>query len=86
MEVSHLALYKFDSCPFCQRVQDALRRLGATVEQRDIRSHEAHREELVAATGRTTVPVLRIEQTDGKVQWLPESLDIVRFLEQHFDR
>jgi hypothetical protein len=30
------------------------------------------------------VPVLRIEQPDGAVRWLPESADIVDYLEQRF--
>ncbi len=86
MNASHLALYQFDSCPFCQRVRDSLTRLGVEIELRDIRSNEAHLRELEQATGRRTVPVLRIEAQTGNVRWLPESGDIVEFLEQHFGK
>jgi len=30
------------------------------------------------------VPVLRIEEPDGSVSWLPESADIVAYLVQRF--
>ena len=39
---------------------------------------EAYRE-LLAATGRGTVPCLRIQRGD-EVQWMFESLDIIRYL------
>ncbi|MBW1881076.1 MAG: hypothetical protein JRJ84_22210 [Deltaproteobacteria bacterium] len=32
-----LALYKFDSCPFCVRVHGAIDRLGVNIEYRDVR-------------------------------------------------
>ena len=41
---------------------------------------------IAAALGRGTVPVLRIEGDDGEVEWLPESAEIVRYLEAHFGR
>jgi glutathione S-transferase len=81
-----LALYQFPSCPYCQRVRDALKRLNRDVEMRDIMAEPKYRDELVRATGRGTVPVLRIEDTPGQVRWLPESLDIVRYLEERFAR
>ena len=81
-----LSLYQFPGCPYCQRVRDALERLKADVEMRDIMAEPSWREELVRATGRQTVPVLRIEDTPGSVRWLPESLDIVRYLDERFAR
>jgi glutaredoxin 2 len=38
----------------------------------------------VEATGRRTVPVLRIEHDDGRVEWMPESADIVDYLRERF--
>ena len=78
----NLVLYHFDSCPYCRRVRDAMQRLKLDIPMRDIRETAAYRDELVAATGRGTVPVLRIESPDGQVQWMPESLDIVAYLEE----
>ncbi len=80
MKVPGLSLYHFDSCPYCRRVRDAMRRLHLEIELRDIQGQPKYREELVAATGRQMVPCLRIEQPGG-VRWMHESADIVRYLE-----
>ena len=62
------------------RVRGAITKLGLDVELRDIRMDPRHRADLVAARGRTTVPVLRIETAAGD-EWMPESRDIVRYLQ-----
>lgn len=77
---ARLALYHYPSCPYCQRVFRALDELGLAVERRDIHQDRAALRELVAARGRQTVPVLRIEHEDGRVEWMPESLDIIAYL------
>jgi glutaredoxin 2 len=77
-----LTLYHYDTCFYCVRVQRALKRLGLTIEQRNILLEREARDALREATGRTRVPVLRIEHEDGRVEWLPESLDIVAWLER----
>jgi len=74
-----LTLYAFDSCPYCRRVFAAVEALGISLEIRDIHRDASHRQALVEATGRATVPVLRIEK-EGEVRWLPESKDIVAYL------
>ena len=76
-----LALYYSRSCPFCSVVTSAIDRLGLDIELREVFDTPAFREELVAARGRATVPVLRITSTDGEDRWMPESRDIVRYLE-----
>ena len=73
-----LALYHSPTCAYSRRVRAAIRRLGIDVDLRD-RANPEHREELRAATGRVTVPVLRIEE-GGEVRWMPESEDIIDFL------
>jgi len=77
----HLSLYQYSSCPYCARVLGALDRLDLDVELRDVLENREHLRELVQATRRTTVPCLRIEHSDGRVEWLHESLDIIRYLE-----
>ncbi len=79
-----LALYHFNSCPFCMRVRDAASKLDLDLELRDIQRDADSREELMSATGRTSVPCLRIEDADGGVRWMHESLDIVDYLEERF--
>ncbi len=76
-----LALYHFEGCPYCTRARAAINRLGVEVELRDIFSDSKHRDDLVQAQGRATVPVLRISSPNGEERWMPESADIVRYLE-----
>jgi len=81
-----LALYHFDSCPFCIRVRSVIDALGIDVEFRNIYADPAYLEELRNARGRTTVPVLRITSVDGEERWMPESADIVRYLQASYGR
>lgn len=76
-----LSLYHFDSCPYCARVRRALKHLELEVELKDIHRDPAAQADLVAATGRQTVPVLYVE---GEDVWMPESADIIRFLYERF--
>ena len=79
-----LALYHFDSCPFCRMVRSSIENLGVDVELRDIFENPQYRDELIKARGRATVPVLRITSPDGEERWMPESHDIVHYLESNF--
>ena len=79
-DADKLALYHFPSCPFCARARSEIERLGVDVELRDIQEERKHRDDLAAARGRTTVPVLRITSPDGTERWMPESRDIIRWL------
>ena len=79
-----LALYHFQSCPFCAIAREPIERLGVDVELRDIYQDRQHLDELVAARGRATVPVLRITGADGEDRWMPESRDIVHYLEETY--
>jgi len=78
-----LALYHFPGCPFCVLVRAEIDRLGVDVELRDIHADPRHRDDLVAARGRATVPVLRCTGPSGD-RWMPESRDIVAYLRQRF--
>lgn len=78
-----LALYYYDGCPYCDRVTRALDRLGVHVERRNVLTNAQHMQELTRARGRRTVPVLRI-QHEGREEWLPESADIIAYLERRF--
>ncbi|WP_110643852.1 glutathione S-transferase N-terminal domain-containing protein [Salinicola sp. CPA57] len=79
-----LALYHFNSCPFCQRVRSRIQRLALPIELRDIQRDPRHRQDLMAGGGRTMVPCLRIEKENGAVEWMYESADINRYLERRF--
>ena len=84
MKVLDLVLYHMPWCGYCKRVERALEQLGLDIEHRDIDADPAHRGELLEARGRTTVPVLRIREPDGTETWMPESLDIVAYLQRRF--
>ncbi len=79
-----LALYHFNGCPFCSMVRAAIGRLGIDVELRDIHQNTQYRDDLIEVRGRATVPVLQITSPDGEERWMPESRDIVRYLEMTF--
>lgn len=77
-----LELFKFDSCPYCQRVLRELEREGRTdVELLDTRENPANQARLVREGGLDQVPCLFI---DGKP--LYESLDIVDWLKKNPQR
>jgi len=85
MKAETLSLYQFRSCPYCHMVGMTLDRLGVELERRDVLAEPRFADELLRATGRHTVPCLRIEE-DGGVQWLHETSDIIDYLEQRFSR
>ncbi len=83
-EEDTLALYHFDGCPFCAIARSAVKRVGVDVELRDIFENPEYHKELIEARGRATVPVLRITSSDGEERWMPESSDIVSYLEKTY--
>ena len=79
-----LALYHFNGCPYCSMVRSAIDGLGVDVELRDIFQDAKDRDDLVEVRGRATVPVLRITSSDGEDRWMPESRDIVSYLQETY--
>ncbi len=77
-----LALYYYPYCFYCRRVTQVIDQLGIEVELRDILKDPQHRDDLVQARGRPTVPVLRCTDAQGHERWMPESRDIVADLER----
>ncbi len=86
----HISLYHSNTCGYCVRVRMAAQRLGLDLELRNVgrfgadANTETWRHELLEATGRTRVPVLRIAHPSGEVDWMPESRDIIRYLEANY--
>ncbi len=76
-----LVLYKYDSCPYCRRVYGLIDELRLDVAMRDILQKRESRQELIDATGRSTVPCLFI---DGEP--LFESSDIMAWLRAYSAR
>ena len=83
-KTSNLALYQFYACPFCIITRRTMRRLGLNIELRDAQNDPKWQQELIEQGGKRQVPCLRISTEDGKVEWLYESGDIKRYLEQQY--
>ena len=84
-DTDQLALYYIPTCPYCRRVMKTIDRLGLDVEMRNVITDPDRRDELIEVRGRATVPVLWIKSPDGGLRWMPESLDIIRYLEQMYE-
>ena len=80
-----LALYQFNTCPFCIKVRQEMRRLSLPIEKRDAQHNAANREELLQSSGATKVPCLKITDANGETRWLQDSKAIVVYLRERFD-
>ncbi|MFZ9038721.1 MAG: glutaredoxin family protein [Gammaproteobacteria bacterium] len=83
-QTTHLKLYQFHQCPFCVRTRRSIRGLGLNIETRDTRNDPRWQSELIEQGGRYQVPCLRIDKGDDNIEWLYESKDIIRYLDQRF--
>ncbi|MEO8599602.1 MAG: glutathione S-transferase N-terminal domain-containing protein [bacterium] len=79
-----LALYQFNTCPFCIKVRQEMRRHALIVELRDAQHSAENRQALLAQGGSSKVPCLQITDEDGKSQWLYQSGAIISYLQQRF--
>lgn len=78
-QIHELVLYKFDACPYCQRVMQVIGELQVPLSFKDIRKNPAYREELIQMGGKGMTPCLLI---DGQPMY--ESLDIIAYLRQNY--
>jgi glutaredoxin 2 len=76
-----LTLYIRDYCMYCSRVLRAAQQLDLELEVRNIWQDRSYEQELLEATGRRMVPVLAISKKGSGQTWMPESRDIIRYLE-----
>lgn len=78
--IKNLALYHYQSCPYCALTRRAIDKVGLRIERRDIQQNREHRNTLTQQGGKPQVPCLRIERDNGNVEWLYESSDIIQFI------
>lgn len=83
-ECVSLALYHFKTCPFCIKVRREMARLSLTIDLRDAQHDPVHRAALLQGGGKIQTPCLQITDAQGAVQWLYESEDIIKYLQQRF--
>jgi len=74
-----LEVYQFEGCPYCSKVRQKLTDLGIDFIARQADPNDRSRVEEVL--GQTNVPVLKDPNTDTV---MPESDDIVDYLEEHY--
>ena len=82
-KTKHMSLYQLPACPFCVKVRRAMKRQGVSLTLKNINQSEQLKQELIEQGGKRTVPCLRIEHSADNVQWLYESSDIVKYLEEN---
>jgi glutathione S-transferase len=83
-ECAKLKLYHFNSCPFCIKVRHEMARLSLPIQLREAQHNVKQRDELLLGGGKVQTPCLQISDTHGNVQWLYESSDIIKYLQQRF--
>lgn len=83
-ESKNLALYQFNTCPFCIKVRREITRLSLNIEKYDALNDQTARAELAQNGGQIKVPCLRITDASGKHTWMYESGDIITYLRERF--
>lgn len=83
-QTTQLALYHFQTCPFCIKVRRHSKRLSLNIELRDAQYDPQSRQELLEGGGQLKVPCLRIVKDNGEVEWMYESNDIRQYLDDRF--
>ena len=83
LENESYQLFKTDICGFCARVQKFMGQRSINIELRDIMRDNLAHQELLEGGGKAVVPCLRITSGD-RVDWLYESMDIIRYLDERF--
>jgi glutaredoxin len=84
VETSKMALYQYESCPFCVKTRRAIKRLSLNIEVRDALNNSDFKNELISKGGMNQVPCLKITDDKSPARWLYESSDIISYLENRF--
>jgi glutaredoxin len=83
-ECAQMALYHFSTCPFCIKVRHEMARLSLPIRLRDAQHDAVNRADLLQGGGKVQTPCLQITDSQGNVQWMYESNDIIKYLQQRF--
>jgi len=63
MAAAKVEFYATSWCPYCSRARRLLESKGVALEEIDVEARPAAREEMIARSGRRTVPQIFINQT-----------------------
>lgn len=80
--MSNLVLYELEGCPYCAKVKNKLAELDLDYDSEMVPRSRSERTEVEEISGQTGVPVL-VDEERG-VEGMPESDDIVRYLEETY--
>ncbi len=83
-QCQQLTLYKYQTCPFCIKVRQEMRRLSLQIDQLDAQHDQGNRADLISGGGQVKVPCLKITDTNGSSQWMYESDAINQYLRGRF--
>lgn len=83
-QTKNIELYQFFGCPFCIKTRRTIKRLNLKITTRNASSGAGkYRTELLEHGGEIKVPCLKII-TEQEVQWMYNSSDIIKYLENKF--
>ncbi len=82
-QVKNLALYQFETCPFCVKVRRAMHELNINIELCDAKNNAEYKKELLEKGGSPKVPCLQVKE-NNRVKWMYESNDIITYLKSRF--
>ena len=80
--MADITLYDLPGCPFCAKVRTKLEALDLDYDTIEVPRAHSQRTEVEAVSRQTGVPVMSAEATG--VEGLPESSDIVEYLEETY--
>ncbi|QLH80873.1 glutathione S-transferase N-terminal domain-containing protein [Halosimplex pelagicum] len=80
--MANLELYELEGCPYCAKVTSKLDELDLDYESHMVPRSHSERTEVEDVSGQTGVPVLVDPEND--VEGMPESDDIVEYLEEEY--
>ncbi|WP_257628093.1 glutathione S-transferase N-terminal domain-containing protein [Haloplanus salinarum] len=80
--MSNLELYELPGCPYCAKVIDKLDELDLEYVSHEVPRSHSERTDVEDVSGQTGVPVL--VDPDNDVEGMPESDDIVEYLEETY--
>jgi glutaredoxin len=80
--MADITLYELPGCPYCAKVTNKLDELGLEYDTVEVPSSHDRRTEVEEVSGQTGVPVI-VDEAHG-VDGMPESDDIVEFLEKNY--
>ncbi|QSG04524.1 glutaredoxin family protein [Halapricum desulfuricans] len=80
--MTNIEVYVLSGCPFCAKVTKKLDDLGLEYVTHEVPASHSERTEVEEISGQTGVPVL--VDPDNGIEGMPESSDIVEYLEETY--